>query len=120
MNVVLNEHGKLNVNSLALLVPKQGSGKPPEVKIDELFVKIGKVSYQGYFPGAGVKTMEFDPNINETFHDVTDPSKVAGQIIHSIISKIGIGSFATFADEGGIKKAMDDATTGFKGLFGSK
>jgi len=120
MNVQLNEQGKLNVNSLALLLPKQGGGKPPEVKIDELSVKIEKVSYKGYFPGAGVKAMEFNPKVDETFRDVTDPSKVAGQIVQKIISKIGVGSFSTFAAEGDVKKVMDDAAKGLKGLFGSK
>ena len=45
VNVVLNEQGKLNVNSLALLLPPKGTGTPPEVKIDELVVKVTKVGY---------------------------------------------------------------------------
>ena len=131
VHVILNEQGKLNVNSLALLLPKQGGGKPPDVKIDELSVKIGKVSYKGYLSGAGVKAREFDPNIDETLHDVTDPSKVAGEILQKIISRIGIESFADFAVERGVKKTigdldpaatktLDDAVKGFKGLLNAK
>lgn len=131
MNVVLNEQGKLNVNSLALLIPKKGGGTPPEVKIDELAVKIGKVSYKGYFPVAGVNTMEFNPGVNETFRDVTDPAKVATQIVQRIISKIGIGGFADFAIKGGVDKVskelgvtatktMNDAAKEIKGLFDVK
>ena len=131
MDVILNEQGKLNLNSLALLVPKPGAGKPPEVKIDELYVKIGKVSYKGSFPGVGVKTMEFNPNVDETLHDVTNPSKVASEIMQKILSRIGIGSFSSFAAKGVLEKAteelnaaaknaMDNAAKGFQGLFNKK
>ena len=131
IDVILNEKGKLNVNSLALLLPKPGGGKPPDIKIDELAVKIVKVGYKGYLPVAGVKTNEFNPNIDETFHDVTDPSKVASQIMQRIVSRIGVGSFSNFAVKGGLekvteelgsaaKKTMGDAAKGLKGLFNSK
>ncbi len=127
VNVVLNEQGKLNVNSLALLLPPKGTGTPPEVKIDELMVKVTKVSYKGYIPVAGVQGREFDPGINETFRDVTDPSKVAVQIVQRIVAKVGVGNFATFAEKGAmgktveaVKKTMDDAAKGVKGLFSSK
>jgi hypothetical protein len=53
---------------------------------------------------------------------------VASEILQRIISKIGIGSFATFAVKGGVekvaeelgtaaKKTMDDAANGLKRLF---
>jgi hypothetical protein len=116
MNVILNEQGKLNVNSLGLLLPPKTGGTPPEVKIDMLSVKIGKVGYRGSFPGAGITSGEFNLNVDETFRDVTDPSKVTGQIMQKVISKVGVGSFSTFAAEGGIKGVVE----GLKGLFGSK
>ena len=115
-NVVLNEQGKLNVNSLALLLPPKGTGTPPEVKIDELMVKVAKVSYKGYIPVAGVQAREFNPGINETFRHVTDPSKVAVQIVQKIVAKVGVGSFVTFATQGGIKGVVE----GLKGLFSVK
>ncbi|MFA5411269.1 MAG: hypothetical protein WC321_05360 [Candidatus Omnitrophota bacterium] len=95
-NVVLNESGKLNVNSLALFLPKPGGGKPPEVKIDELRLKIAKVVYKGYLPALGVKSGEFNIDIDETFHDVTNPSKVAGDILKRILNRIGIGGLENF------------------------
>lgn len=124
VNIILNEQKKLNVNSLALPQAKKGGGKPLEVKIDELSVKIGKVSYKGYLPVVGVKTMEFDPGVDETFHDVTNPSHVASEILQRILSRIGIGSFSNFAGKGGIEKAAqglgtaaEDAAKGLQGLF---
>lgn len=131
LGLILNEQGKLNVNSFALVKPKQGGGKPPEVKIDELSIKIGKVSYKGRFPVAGVKTFEFNPKVDDTFHDVTNPSEVAGEILEKILSRIGIGSFADFTANGGmgqaaqeiggtIEKTMKNATQGLEGLFNTK
>lgn len=107
--IILNEQGKLNVNSLALLVPKPGKGKPPEVKIDELAVKIGKVSYKGYFPVAGAKSKDFDPNIDETFHNVTNPSKVSAEILQRILSRIGIENFSNFEVTEAAKKTVEEA-----------
>jgi hypothetical protein len=127
LNVVLNEQGKLNLNSLALVLPPKGTGTPPEVKIDELTVKVTKVSYKGYIPVAGVQAREFNPGINETFRNVTDPSKVAVQIVQKIVSKVGVGSFSTFmgksameASVDAVKKTVNDAAKGIKGLFSTK
>lgn len=125
LHVILNEQGKLNVNSLALLVPKKGTGKPPEVKIDTLKLKIGKVVYGGDFSFVGVKSMEFDPGIDETFHDVTNPSEVAAQILRRILARIGIGKFASFdvtatpvqAVKEAAQGAMDTAKEGLGRIF---
>lgn len=94
LSVVMNEKGKLNINSLAVLLPKPSGAKPPEVKIDLLVLKIGKVVSKGYFPAIEGKTMELSLNLDETFNDVTDPSKVAGEILKKIISRINISDIA--------------------------
>lgn len=107
--VILNEEGKLNVNSLALLIPKPGAGKPPEIRIDTLALKIGKVVYKGYFPIVGAKAKEFNPHIDETFHDVTNPSKVAAQILQRILSQIGIENLANFDVTGKTREAVGEA-----------
>lgn len=115
LNVILNESGKLNVNSLALLLPKPGGGKPPEVKIDELRLKIVKVAYKGYFPALGLKSGEFNINIDETFHDVTNPSRVAGDILKRILNRIGIGGLENFEIKSlgtQIKKEAQEAVGG--------
>ncbi len=119
LNVVSNEKGKQNVNSLALLAPKSGGGKPPEIKIDELTVKIDRVAYRGYFPVLGVQSKEFDPNINETFHDVTDPSKVAAEILQKIITRAGINNLTNPVGTGtsGIGATLNKASEGLKALF---
>ena len=116
MNVVLNDQGDMNVNSLAILLPKKGGGTPPEVRIDMLSVKIGKVTYKGSLPGAGANAGEFNLNIDETFHDVTDTSKVAIQVLKKVASRIGFGSLSGLLPEGDIKSTVE----GLKGLFNVK
>ena len=96
LSVILNENRKLNVNSLALLSPKSSGTKTAQVKIDELQLKIIKVAYQGYLPAVGVKSKEFNINIDENFHDVANPSKVAADILKRILGRIGIGDLANF------------------------
>jgi len=110
VDVILNEKGKLNVNSLSLLAPKKGTGKPPEIQIDELSLKISKVVYKGYFPVAGIKSMDFNPNIDEIFYNVTDPSKLSAQIMQRILSRIGIENLAKFGSEAA-QKAIEGVET---------
>ncbi|RJP29165.1 MAG: hypothetical protein C4533_05040 [Candidatus Omnitrophota bacterium] len=115
-HIILNEKGKLNVNSLALLLPKSQGEKPPEVKIDELRLKIGKVVYKGYFPAVGAKSKEFNIDIDETFHDVTNPSRVAGDVLKRILNRIGIGGLANFDVKSvgsQMKKEAEEAVGGF-------
>jgi len=127
IDIVLNEQGKLNVNSLALLLPKSSGKKPPEVKIDELSVKIEKVVYRGYFPVVGVKSGEFDLRIDETFRNVTEPSKITRQLLERVLSRIGLSDLDNLKDAGKKKlkeelnevtqEAVDKVTEKIKGLF---
>ncbi len=96
LNVVLSDSRKLNVNSLALFLPKPGAGKPPEIQIDELWLKVGKVTYKAYLPAVGVKSKEFNMALDEKFHDVTNPSKVAADVFKKILGHFGIAGLANF------------------------
>ena len=115
LSVVMNEKGKLNINSLAVLLPKPNGTKPPEVKIDVLILKIGKVVSKGYLTVIGAKTMEFALNLDETFNDVTNPSKVAGEIFKKIISRINISDFANI-DIAGANKSVEEVKSAIKEL----
>lgn len=117
VNLNMNEQNKVNLNSLALLIPK-GSGPAPDVKINELMIKVDKVSYKAFVPMMGVQAKEYDLRINETFRDVTDPTKVAGQIVQKIVAKVGVSSLI---NKVGGKNAdvINSAVEGIKGLFGS-
>ena len=96
LNVILSESRKLNVNSLALFLPKPGVGKAPQVQIDELWLKVGKVTYKAYLPAVGVKSKEFNMALDEKFHDVTNPSKVAADVLKRVLAHLGIANLANF------------------------
>lgn len=96
LNIIVDAEGKLNVNSLALLLPKPSGKKPPEVLIDELSLKIDTVLYKSYFPANMPTSKEFNLNLEETFHDVTNPQRVASDVVKKILARIGIANLATF------------------------
>ncbi len=115
--VIINEQGKLNYNSLAMLMPKTGGGKSPEVKINELYLKIGKVWYKSYLRLAGTKQMEFNANIEETFKDVTNPSQLASDILKKILARVGISDLAKFDVSGVSKLSVGEAKDSLKNIF---
>ncbi|HTZ10813.1 MAG TPA: hypothetical protein VMD04_00340 [Candidatus Margulisiibacteriota bacterium] len=120
LSAVLDKNGKLNFNSLALIAPKPGGGKPPEIKIDELTLKIGKIAYKGYLPALGGTGGEVNLNMEETFHDVTDPSKLTRDILNRILSRIGISDFAKLDIPGQAtqikEKVMEGLSSGVEGV----
>ncbi len=85
--VVKNEKGELNLDSLKTIQMKKGAAppveakskaKPPEMKIDLLKLKIGKVVYRDYSQGAPPRVREFKVNIDEQFENITDPNALVG------------------------------------------
>lgn len=107
--VVMNERGKLNINSLAFLLPKPGGAKSPEVKIDVLALKIDKVVSRVYLPALKAKTAELNLNLDEAFHDVTNPSKVGGEILKKILSRTNISGLASLDVSGQADKIKQQA-----------
>lgn len=112
LSAVLDKSGKLNFNSLALLAPKPSGNKPPEIKIDELTLKIGKVVYKGYLSALGGTGGELNLNIEEKFRDVTDPSKLTRDILNRILSRIGISDFAKLVIPGEITQMKQKVVEG--------
>jgi hypothetical protein len=115
----------LNMNALAVLVPKP-SGKKSEVAIDRLSLKIGKLSYRNDMLGAGTALKELNPNFNETFTDVTDPKKVTAQVLVKLLNQLGLSDqtgllkdISALQKVGADAKAlMNEAGQGIKKLFG--
>ena len=84
---------KFNVSRLTLLMPKPSGAEPPQINIDELVLKVGKVVYKDYAQEPGPKILEYNLNIDERFSNVTDPSKLAGQVIVKILARVNITDF---------------------------
>lgn len=100
LTVVRNREGAVNVNSLKALMPK-GGGKPPQVQIDKLDLRVGKVFYKDYSSGTP-QTREFNVGINEQIDNVTDPNALVRLILLRALSRTNIGSLADI-DLSGLK-----------------
>jgi hypothetical protein len=87
--VVKNEKGELNLDSLKVVqAEKQGSapeardkGKAPEIQIDNLELKIGKVIYKDYSGGRTPSVREFNVNLSEKYQNITNPYSLVSLIV---------------------------------------
>lgn len=129
--VVRNKDRKLNLSALKSVSEKQKKVKKPvdqkegkkekeapQVTIDTLVLKIGKVVYKDYSWGAKPLTKTFTIGINEVYHDITDPKKLVNLIIVRALQKTNIAQLANFdlgslkADVGDTLKTVEKAATG--------
>jgi uncharacterized protein involved in outer membrane biogenesis len=124
LTVVRNKERKLNIDALTSVGEKRGQGqkpaeqkeakqgqKSPQVTIDKLVLKIGKVIYKDYAMGETPVTQTFDIGINEVYRDVTDPKKLVNLIIVRALERTSIAQLTNF-DMGALKL---DASTLTKG-----
>ncbi|MFA6218124.1 MAG: hypothetical protein WDL87_10790 [Candidatus Omnitrophota bacterium] len=100
--VVTNKSGRLNLDSLKVVQQKiqkltpQGNAPPPEIKIDLLHLKIGKVLYKDYKGGTPAKVSYFNVNLDERFENITDPSSIVSLILVKALAKTNIAGLARF------------------------
>jgi uncharacterized protein involved in outer membrane biogenesis len=126
--VVRNKERKLNIDALTAVGEKRQQGgktveqketkqkqKTPQVTIDKLMLKIGKVVYKDYSLGATPFTKTFTIGINEVYRDVTDPNKLVMLIIVRALEGTGIAQLANF-DLGALKADVSDTLQ--KGVSG--
>jgi uncharacterized protein involved in outer membrane biogenesis len=113
--VVRNKERKLNLNSLTALGKKKQEekkpaeqkeakeeGKAPQVTIDKLILKIGKVTYKDYSLGGTPFTKTFTIGVNEVYRNVTDLNELVMLIIVRALEGTGIAQLANF-DLGSLK-----------------
>lgn len=128
LTVVRNKEGKLNLNALTAVGKKKRQGekpaeqkeakqekKAPQVTIDKLILKIGKVIYKDYSLGGTPFTKTFTIGINEVYRDVTDPNELVKLIIVRALEGTGIAQLANF-DLGTLKADVSDTLQ--KGMSG--
>jgi len=128
--VVRNKERKLNIAALKSVSEKQQKGKKPveqekakkekkapQVVIDTLVLKIGKVTYKDYSWGAKPFTKTFTIGINEVYRNITDPKELVNLIIVRALQKTEIAQLANFdldslkADVGDTLKTVEKAAT---------
>ena len=128
--VVRNKDRKLNLSALKSVSEKQKKvkkpvnqkeaekeKKAPQVVIDTLILKIGKVVYKDYSWGKTPFTKTFTLGINEVYRDITDPKKLVNLIIVRALQRTNIAQLANFdlgtlkADVGDTLKTVESAVT---------
>jgi uncharacterized protein involved in outer membrane biogenesis len=115
-----NKERKLNLAALKSVSEKQQKGKKPveqegakkarkapQVTIDTLILKIGKVTYKDYSWGEKPFTKTFTIGINEVYRDITDPKKLVNLIIVRALQGTDIAQLANF-DLGTLKADVSD------------
>jgi uncharacterized protein involved in outer membrane biogenesis len=118
--VVRNKDRILNLSALKSVSEKQKKVKKPveqkegekekeapQVVIDTLILKIGKVVYKDYSWGTKPLTKTFTLGINEVYRNITDPKKLVNLIIVRALQGTNIAQLANF-DVGSLKADVGD------------
>jgi len=111
--VVKNKDGKLNLDSLSVVQSQKEGKKPqekdkgrvPQMQIDNLELKIGKVIYKDYSAGGKPSVREFNVNVNEKYTNIKDPYSLVSIIVVRALVNTTIANLANF-DLGGLSKTV--------------
>lgn len=107
-SVIKNEKGELNLDSLRVVEEKKEEKvegeekkekektKMPELLIDVLELKIGKVVYKDYSKGTPPKSKEFNVNIDERYENITNPRAFISLIIVKALKNTTIARLTNF------------------------
>jgi uncharacterized protein involved in outer membrane biogenesis len=124
-----NKARKLNINALTALGQKKQQakkpveqqeakkeGKTPQVTIDKLILKIGKVTYKDYSLGETPFVKTFNIDVNEVFRNVTGLDDLVKLIIVRALEGTSIAQLANF-NLGSLKADVGDILQ--KGVSGA-
>ncbi len=123
--VVKNEKGELNLDALkAVQAQKEGKkpeekekGKAPEIQIDSLRLKIGKVLYKDYSAGGAPSVREFDINLDEKYQNINDLNKLVSLIVVKALMNTTIAKLTDF-DLRGLEGTIGDTLATAERLAG--
>lgn len=113
LTIVKNEQGQINLDALKpkeedqqsqkkeekKIEGKKGDAeekKAPEMQIDHLVLKVGKVVYKDYSKGGEPSIKEYKVNISEEIDDVMDAKVLLGIIVTKAIAKTALTSLIDF------------------------
>lgn len=112
--VVKNEKGQLNLDSLKVVKAQKEGKRPeaketkvPEIQIDNLELKVGRVVYKDYSRGREPYVREFSVNLDEKYKNVTNPYSLVSLIVVKALANTTIASLAGF-DLKGLQGTISD------------
>ncbi len=86
--VVKNAQGRVNLDALKVVqeskskpAEKQLPAKAPQMQIDALQLKVGKVVFKDYSRGGAPSVQEFPLNLDEHYEHITNPQVLVGLIV---------------------------------------
>jgi hypothetical protein len=74
----------------------------PQIRIDALELRIGKVVYKDYTGGGAPRVQEFVVNVHERYEHITNPYVLGGIVVSRALMKTTIAQLANF-DLGGLQ-----------------
>lgn len=124
--VIKNEKGVLNLDSLKVVQaqktgekPAEAKGKAPQIQIDNLQLKIGKVIYKDYSKGGVPDVQEFDINLNEKYTNITDPNSLVSLIVVRALFNTTISKLIDVNLEG-LKGTISDTLSSAQDLLSTE
>lgn len=123
--VVKNAKGELNLNSLNVVKQQKAAepaagekGKMPEMQIDSLTLKIGKVVYKDYSKGGAPQVQEFNIGLDEKYSDINDPQELVSLIVVKALANTTIAKLANF-DVKGLQSSIGDTLASAQKIVGT-
>jgi len=113
--VVKNAQGELNLDSLKVVKAQKEGQKPepkekgqiPQIQIDKLQLRIGKVIYKDYSKGGAPSEREFNVNLNEEYENITNPYALVSLIVVKALMNTTIANLTDF-DLRGLQNTVSD------------
>ncbi|MEA3488769.1 MAG: hypothetical protein U9R44_00300 [Candidatus Omnitrophota bacterium] len=123
--VVKNNKGELNLDALKAVQQQKEpekpepakKGKAPELQIDTLELKIGKVVYKDYSKRGEPSIKEFNIGIDEKFQNIDDPNKLVSLIIVKALMNTTVAKLTNF-DLKGLQSSIGDTLASAQKIVG--
>ena len=93
------------------------SAKAPEIQIDSLTLKVGKVVYKDYSKGGEPSVQEFNINLDERYQNIDDPNKLVSLIIVKALANTTIAKLTNF-DLKGLEGTIGDTLASAQKVVG--
>ncbi|MCX7847227.1 MAG: AsmA family protein [bacterium] len=123
--IVRNADGRLNLEALKALRERgqppaepRREGKKMALEIDELTVRIGKITIKDYTGGGAPRVQEIVLNVDERFTDITDVNELTVALVMKIVTRAGVAGILNLDVRGLASLGLTEAAKAAGGLLG--
>jgi len=125
-SIIKNKEGVVNLESLKVVQAQKeeskakakpkSKAKAPDIQIDNLELKIGKVIYKDYSKPEEPSVKEYNINIDEKYYNITNTNAVLSIVLVKILSKTAIAGLVNLDLKGLGSIASDTAEKATKAV----